>query len=54
LEILAEAKKIFSALPTLQDIHLDESEKLTIVGDIHGQLKVIFYFLPFSAFLLHH
>ncbi|KAF0696477.1 Aste57867_12772 [Aphanomyces stellatus] len=42
MEVLTEARKIFSPLPTLQEISVGEGEKLTVVGDIHGQLKDLF------------
>ncbi|ETW00195.1 hypothetical protein H310_07593 [Aphanomyces invadans] len=42
MDVLSEAKKVFTALPTLQEIAVTEGEKLTVVGDIHGQLKDLF------------
>ncbi|RHY33823.1 hypothetical protein DYB32_001382 [Aphanomyces invadans] len=42
MDVLSEAKKVFTALPTLQEIAVAEGEKLTVVGDIHGQLKDLF------------
>ncbi|KAH9124032.1 hypothetical protein AeMF1_005128 [Aphanomyces euteiches] len=42
MEVLTEAKKVFAPLPTLQEISVGENEKLTVVGDIHGQLKDLF------------
>ncbi|RHY92646.1 hypothetical protein DYB35_002342 [Aphanomyces astaci] len=42
MEVLLEAKKVFNALPTLQEISVADGEKLTVVGDIHGQLKDLF------------
>jgi hypothetical protein len=40
MEVLTKCKALFAPLPTVQEIPLLESEKLTIVGDLHGQLKV--------------
>jgi protein phosphatase len=42
LEILKEAIRILAPLPTLQEITLKEGEKLTVVGDLHGQLQDLF------------
>ncbi|TMW57085.1 hypothetical protein Poli38472_003010 [Pythium oligandrum] len=42
LEILKETIRIFSPLPTLQDLNLVQGEKLTVVGDLHGQLQDLF------------
>ncbi|OQS04980.1 serine/threonine-protein phosphatase [Thraustotheca clavata] len=42
MEVLADAKKFFNQLPTLQEITVNEGEKLTVVGDLHGQLKDLF------------
>lgn len=42
LEILKEGVKSFAPLPTLQEITLVEGEKITVVGDLHGQLQDLF------------
>lgn len=42
LDLLAQTRKIFSSEPTLQDIHIPQDHKMTIVGDIHGQLQDLF------------
>ncbi|DBA02183.1 TPA: hypothetical protein N0F65_004818 [Lagenidium giganteum] len=42
LEILREGIKAFTVLPTLQEITLNEGEKITVVGDLHGQLQDLF------------
>ena len=42
LDLLAQTRKIFSSEPTLQDINIPADHKLTIVGDIHGQLQDLF------------
>ena len=40
--MLERAKKILAQIPTLQEIQVDGTEKVTIVGDIHGQLQDLF------------
>ncbi|CAH0493428.1 unnamed protein product [Peronospora farinosa] len=42
LEILKASVRSFSPLPTLQAISLENDEKLTVVGDLHGQLQDLF------------
>ncbi|GMF24491.1 unnamed protein product [Phytophthora lilii] len=42
LEILKEGVKSLAPLPTLQEITLVEGEKITVVGDLHGQLQDLF------------
>ncbi|KDO21505.1 hypothetical protein SPRG_12469 [Saprolegnia parasitica CBS 223.65] len=42
MEVLTEAKRTFGQLPTLQEITVNAGEKLTVVGDLHGQLKDLF------------
>lgn len=42
LEILKESIRAFAVLPTLQEINLSEGEKITVVGDLHGQLQDLF------------
>ncbi|OWZ06024.1 Serine/threonine-protein phosphatase [Phytophthora megakarya] len=42
LEILKESVKSLAPLPTLQEITLVEGEKITVVGDLHGQLQDLF------------
>mmetsp|Transcript_28813 Transcript_28813/g.36128 ORF Transcript_28813/g.36128 Transcript_28813/m.36128 type:complete len:885 (+) Transcript_28813:145-2799(+) len=41
-EILNRTKKILSSEPTLQEITIADGKKLTVVGDIHGQLQDLF------------
>jgi len=41
-EILNRIKKILSSEPTLQEIKIADKKKLTVVGDIHGQLQDLF------------
>mmetsp|Transcript_35609 Transcript_35609/g.61601 ORF Transcript_35609/g.61601 Transcript_35609/m.61601 type:complete len:900 (+) Transcript_35609:141-2840(+) len=41
-EILSRTKKMLAAEPTLQEIAIAEGKKLTVVGDIHGQLQDLF------------
>ncbi|KAL7682977.1 putative serine/threonine-protein phosphatase with EF-hands [Plasmopara halstedii] len=42
LQVLKEGVKSLAPLPTLQEITLVEGEKLTVVGDLHGQLQDLF------------
>lgn len=42
LQILTEGVKTLAPLPTLQEITLAEGEKITVVGDLHGQLQDLF------------
>jgi len=42
LDLLAQSRKIFAAEPTLQDIVIGDGHKLTLVGDLHGQLADLF------------
>jgi len=42
LDLLAHTRKIFSSEPTLQEITIPNDHKLTIVGDVHGQLQDLF------------
>lgn len=42
LELLAHSRKLFAAEPTLQDIVIPEGHRLTLVGDLHGQLQDLF------------
>uniref|UniRef100_H3GLM9 Serine/threonine-protein phosphatase n=1 Tax=Phytophthora ramorum TaxID=164328 RepID=H3GLM9_PHYRM len=42
LEILKEGVKSLAPLPTLQEITLAEGEKITVIGDLHGQLQDLF------------
>lgn len=42
LDLLAQSRKIFAAEPTLQDIMIGDGHKLTLVGDLHGQLADLF------------
>ncbi|CAI5730898.1 unnamed protein product [Hyaloperonospora brassicae] len=42
LEVLKEGVRLLGPLPTLQEISLVEGEKLTVVGDLHGQLQDLF------------
>ncbi|RMX66558.1 hypothetical protein DD238_002301 [Peronospora effusa] len=42
LEILKASVRSFSPLPTLQEISLEKDDKLTVVGDLHGQLQDLF------------
>ncbi|KAE9362136.1 hypothetical protein PF008_g347 [Phytophthora fragariae] len=42
LEILKEGVKSLAPLPTLQEITLVEGEKITVIGDLHGQLQDLF------------
>jgi len=42
LDLLAQSRKIFAAEPTLQDIVVGDGHKLTLVGDLHGQLADLF------------
>ncbi|GLD96458.1 hypothetical protein PINS_up005141 [Pythium insidiosum] len=42
LEVLKESIRVFAPLPTLQELNLAEGEKMTVVGDIHGQLQDLF------------
>jgi protein phosphatase len=42
LEILKEGVRSLAPLPTLQEISLVEGEKITVVGDLHGQLQDLF------------
>ncbi|KAF1331731.1 Serine/threonine-protein phosphatase, partial [Globisporangium splendens] len=42
LEILKESIRSLAVLPTLQEINLVEGEKITVVGDLHGQLQDLF------------
>lgn len=42
LEVLKESTRAFAVLPTLQEIEVVEGEKITVVGDLHGQLQDLF------------
>lgn len=42
LEILKESVKSLAPLPTLQEITVVEGEKITVIGDLHGQLQDLF------------
>jgi protein phosphatase len=42
LELLAHSRKLFATEPTLQDIVIPEGHRLTLVGDLHGQLQDLF------------
>lgn len=42
LEILKEAIRVLTVLPTLQEINVVEGEKITVIGDLHGQLQDLF------------
>jgi len=42
LELLAHSRKLFNAEPTLQPIVIPEGHRLTLVGDLHGQLQDLF------------
>lgn len=42
LDLLAQSRKIFAAEPTLQEISIPEGKRLTLVGDLHGQLADLF------------
>lgn len=42
LEIIKRAIRVLSPLPTLQEITVVEGEKITVVGDLHGQLQDLF------------
>lgn len=42
LDLLAQTRKIFAGENTLQDINIPADHKMTIVGDIHGQLQDLF------------
>ena len=42
LDLLAQSRKVFAAEPTLQEINIAEGHKLTLVGDLHGQLADLF------------
>ncbi|KAG7396038.1 serine threonine-protein phosphatase [Phytophthora boehmeriae] len=42
LEVLKEAVKSFAPLPTLQEITVVEGERITVIGDLHGQLQDLF------------
>lgn len=37
LEILCQVYKLFESQPTLVDVNIEQGEKFTVVGDIHGQ-----------------
>jgi len=41
-EILRAGIKVLGPLPTLQEIVLAEGEKLTVIGDLHGQLQDLY------------
>lgn len=41
-EVLHEVRKTMGALSTLQEIKIEDGSKLTIVGDIHGQLQDLY------------
>lgn len=42
LEVLQASIRMLTVLPTLQEIHVVEGEKITVVGDLHGQLQDLF------------
>lgn len=42
LEVLREAIRQFSVLPSLQEINVKDPEKITVIGDLHGQLQDLF------------
>lgn len=42
LELLAHSRKLFASEPTLQEVSIPEGHRLTLVGDLHGQLQDLF------------
>ena len=42
IQILEKGIESMNSVSTLQEISIESSEKVTIVGDIHGQLQDLF------------
>lgn len=50
LEILCQAYRILNSQPSLVDINIDEKQKFTVVGDIHGQFFDLLNILDINDF----
>ncbi|ETV79363.1 hypothetical protein, variant [Aphanomyces astaci] len=45
MEVLAQATPLFKASPTLQHVDVGPTDRLTIIGDLHGQLQDLYCIL---------